>query len=408
MPVYMLHGFRWPRAGFTGIRVYIVLHNLEEAAAEYIQQPLTTELLAESFHKTQADLVPRLPELSFIEQYDPADETSGTVSQDHAYVGARVMEIPDGGAGAGGGQNIEDVVEQGSGLTEDETKALEELRDRLAPGEKIGWYLVYNGDPDRWYPDSDSEFEEEYESEEDVQSTVQSQQQSQRQSRVQSQAQSRIQSQRQSRVQAKEESYMDPPSPQSYTAVNTGSIGLRGSFDNRSRGEHPKLIATLPRGGFINADQVTSWLSITMVLSFILVQNRQGKTRLAKWYSPYSDEEKVKLKGEVHRLVAPRDQKYQSNFVEFRRSTKVVYRRYAGLFFCVCVDANDNELAYLEAIHFFVEVLDQFFGNVCELDLVFNFYKVYAILDEVFLAGEIQETSKQVVLTRLEHLDKLE
>lgn len=79
---------------------------------------------------------------------------------------------------------------------------------------------------------------------------------------------------------------------------------------------------------------------------------------------------------QVHRLVAPRDQKYQSNFVEFKRSTKIVYRRYAGLFFCACVDANDNELAYLEAIHFFVEVLDQFFGNVCELDLVFNFYKV--------------------------------
>ncbi|KIV95008.1 hypothetical protein PV10_02716 [Exophiala mesophila] len=174
-----------------------------------------------------------------------------------------------------------------------------------------------------------------------------------------------------------------------------------------------------------------------MVLSFIIVQNRQGKTRLAKWYAPYTDEEKVKLKTEVHRLIAPRDQKYQSNFVEFRSapsssssssnssssggaglsqplvrqnlsSTKIVYRRYAGLFFCVCVDANDNELAYLEAIHFFVEVLDQFFGNVCELDLVFNFYKVYAILDEVFLAGEIEETSKQVVLTRLEHLDKLE
>ena len=53
-----------------------------------------------------------------------------------------------------------------------------------------------------------------------------------------------------------------------------------------------------------------------------------------------------------------------------------MYRRYAGLFFCACVDTNDNELAYLEAIHFFVEVLDQFFGNVCELDLVFNFYKV--------------------------------
>ncbi|OBZ81741.1 AP-2 complex subunit sigma [Choanephora cucurbitarum] len=143
------------------------------------------------------------------------------------------------------------------------------------------------------------------------------------------------------------------------------------------------------------------------MLRFILVQNRQGKTRLAKWYVPYEDEEKVKLKGEVHRLIAPRDQKNQSNFVEYR-NYKIVYRRYAGLFFCVCVDANDNELAYLEAIHFFVEVLDAFFGNVCELDLVFNFYKVYAILDEVFLAGEIEETSKNVVLTRLDHLDKLE
>jgi AP-2 complex subunit sigma-1 len=126
----------------------------------------------------------------------------------------------------------------------------------------------------------------------------------------------------------------------------------------------------------------------------------------------------------VHRLVAPRDQKHQSNFVEFRNTSKIVYRRYAGLFFCACVDTNDNELAFLEAIHFFVEVLDAFFGNVCELDLVFNFYKVratgylirgltsqkkvYAILDEVFLAGEIEETSKQVVLTRLEHLDRLD
>lgn len=83
---------------------------------------------------------------------------------------------------------------------------------------------------------------------------------------------------------------------------------------------------------------------------------------------------------QVHRLIAPRDQKHQSNFVEFR-SLKIVYRRYAGLFFCVCVDANDNELAYLEAIHFFVEVLDSFFGNVCELDLVFNFYKVCGICE---------------------------
>lgn len=63
------------------------------------------------------------------------------------------------------------------------------------------------------------------------------------------------------------------------------------------------------------------------------------------------------------------------SLVQFR-NFKIVYRRYAGLYFCICVDVSDNNLAYLEAIHNFVEVLNEYFHNVCELDLVFNFYKV--------------------------------
>ena len=59
---------------------------------------------------------------------------------------------------------------------------------------------------------------------------------------------------------------------------------------------------------------------------FILVQNRQGKTRLSKYFVPYEDEEKLRIRGEVHRIIAPRDQKYQSNFVEFR-NYKLIYRR---------------------------------------------------------------------------------
>ncbi|KAI1781847.1 clathrin coat assembly protein ap17 [Ganoderma leucocontextum] len=116
---------------------------------------------------------------------------------------------------------------------------------------------------------------------------------------------------------------------------------------------------------------------------------------------PYDDaEEKVRLRGEVHRLVAPRDQKYQSNFVEFRNH-KVVYRRYAGLFFCICVDANDNQLAYLEAIHLFVEVLDSFFDNVCDLDLVFNFYKLHC-MDGKFIRRAVLESGKPYVLEPME------
>ncbi|WZZ50784.1 hypothetical protein YC2023_050891 [Brassica napus] len=92
-------------------------------------------------------------------------------------------------------------------------------------------------------------------------------------------------------------------------------------------------------------------------------------------------------------LVVNRDSKF-TNFVEFR-THKVIYRRYAGLFFSLCVDITDNELAYLECIYLFVEILDNFFSNVCELNLVFNFHKVYLILDEFILAGELQETSKR-------------
>uniref|UniRef100_A0A8C0BMM8 AP complex mu/sigma subunit domain-containing protein n=1 Tax=Buteo japonicus TaxID=224669 RepID=A0A8C0BMM8_9AVES len=90
------------------------------------------------------------------------------------------------------------------------------------------------------------------------------------------------------------------------------------------------------------------------------------------------------------------------------RNFKIIYRRYAGLYFCICVDVTDNNLAYLEAIHNFVEVLNEYFHNVCELDLVFNFYKVYTVVDEMFLAGEIRETSQTKVLKQLLMLQSLE
>lgn len=90
------------------------------------------------------------------------------------------------------------------------------------------------------------------------------------------------------------------------------------------------------------------------------------------------------------------------------RNFKIIYRRYAGLYFCICVDVNDNNLCYLEGIHNFVEVLNEYFHNVCELDLVFNFYKVYTVVDEMFLAGEIRETSQTKVLKQLLTLNSLE
>jgi hypothetical protein len=53
------------------------------------------------------------------------------------------------------------------------------------------------------------------------------------------------------------------------------------------------------------------------VIRFFLLQNRAGKTRLAKYYNPFSDEEKTKMETEVHRLIVNRDSKY-ANFIEVR------------------------------------------------------------------------------------------
>jgi len=58
-------------------------------------------------------------------------------------------------------------------------------------------------------------------------------------------------------------------------------------------------------------------------------------------------------------------------------------------------------------VHQFVEVLDKYFGNVCELDLIFNFHKAYFILDELLLAGELQEPSKRVVNRIVEAQDQM-
>jgi AP-1 complex subunit sigma 1/2 len=46
---------------------------------------------------------------------------------------------------------------------------------------------------------------------------------------------------------------------------------------------------------------------------------------------------------------------------------------------------------YVRHIFFrYVEVLDKYFGSVCELDIIFNFEKAYFILDELVLGGEMQ------------------
>jgi hypothetical protein len=148
---------------------------------------------------------------------------------------------------------------------------------------------------------------------------------------------------------------------------------------------------------------------------------------LAKWFTTLSPKDKAKIIKDVSQLVLARRTR-MCNFLEYKGThkstsaryavrnaelilaaeTKVVYRRYASLFFIAATDPTDNELITLEIVHRYVEQMDKYYGNVCELDIIFNFQKAYFILDELLLAGEMQESSKKNVLRVIGAQDSLE
>ncbi|XP_034556357.1 AP-1 complex subunit sigma-3a isoform X3 [Notolabrus celidotus] len=142
------------------------------------------------------------------------------------------------------------------------------------------------------------------------------------------------------------------------------------------------------------------------MMRFLLLFSRQGKLRLQKWFTTYTDREKKKVIRDMMMLVLARAPR-SCNFVQWR-DLKIVYKRYASLYFCAGLETQDNELLSIEVLHRYVELLDRYFGNVCELDIIFNFEKAYFILDEFLMGGEVLETSKAAVLRSMEDADTLQ
>lgn len=70
----------------------------------------------------------------------------------------------------------------------------------------------------------------------------------------------------------------------------------------------------------------------------------------------------------------------------------VTYRHYATLYFIVISTSTESPLALLDLIQVFVEALDRLFENVCELDLIFNFETLHAVLGEMIVGGVVVET----------------
>ncbi|XP_060243450.1 AP-4 complex subunit sigma-1 isoform X3 [Meriones unguiculatus] len=176
------------------------------------------------------------------------------------------------------------------------------------------------------------------------------------------------------------------------------------------------------------------------MIKFFLMVNKQGQTRLSKYYEHVEINKRALLETDVIKSCLSRSSE-QCSFIEYK-DFKLIYRQYAALFIVVGVNETEvrrqkslrrcktlfsNEMAIYEFIHNFVEVLDEYFSRVSELDvsfsvpflmvcgkahsgpdqIMFNLDKVHIILDEMVLNGCIVETNRTRVLAPLLILDKM-
>ncbi|KAM7155397.1 AP-4 complex subunit sigma-1 isoform 5-T6 [Molossus nigricans] len=105
------------------------------------------------------------------------------------------------------------------------------------------------------------------------------------------------------------------------------------------------------------------------MIKFFLMVNKQGQTRLSKYYEHVEINKRTLLETEVIKSCLSRSNE-QCSFIEYK-DFKLIYRQYAALFIVVGVNDTENEMAIYEFIHNFVEVLDEYFSRVSELDVSF-------------------------------------
>lgn len=158
------------------------------------------------------------------------------------------------------------------------------------------------------------------------------------------------------------------------------------------------------------------------------LRNKQGQTRLSSYYEWVDMVERTALESEIIRKCLSRSE-LQCSFLEYR-GFKVIYRRYASLFFIVGTKADldtrksslgaitggkdgsksavnfENELGLLEFIHTLVETMDRWAGSICELDIMYQLEQVHFLVDEMVMNGYIVETNKSNVLRPIDLIDR--
>lgn len=147
------------------------------------------------------------------------------------------------------------------------------------------------------------------------------------------------------------------------------------------------------------------------MINAIMIFNNEGKPRLTKFYAQIPTDIQQLLIAEIFALVSDRPSQ-ACNFLEGStlvggEDVRVIYRHYATLYFVFVVDEAESELGILDLIQVFVEALDKCFENVCELDLIFHFDEIYAILGEVVCGGLVVETNVSTIVASINETKRM-
>ena len=138
------------------------------------------------------------------------------------------------------------------------------------------------------------------------------------------------------------------------------------------------------------------------MIQAILILNASGKVRLQRIYEEQAFTALGYTREQIYEELFNRTSQKSAvqqtaNFIgeceTLPAESKVVFRTFASLSFILIIDEEESELGILDLIQVFVEILDNCFKNVCEVDLVFNPHKLGYILDEMIVDGLVCETS---------------
>lgn len=146
-----------------------------------------------------------------------------------------------------------------------------------------------------------------------------------------------------------------------------------------------------------------------MTIEFVILVNKQGETRLSYYLHHIPIDIRAALESEAARKCLHR-REGDCSFVDYLHY-KLIYRRYASLYFIVGVENTprqstmasyevfqENDLSIMEFIQAVMETFDAYFETACELDLMYNSEKAYFILEEMLANGRIAEMNERNVL----------